>query len=79
MESCINCALPVEGFCVVADIPSTEKSAKVIGGLRSADIKHVLIPSSAFVRLSASQGPSLPFSRLVTLPEDITLMWTFIT
>ncbi|KAL4066936.1 hypothetical protein J3A83DRAFT_4165578 [Scleroderma citrinum] len=33
--------LPVEGFCVAAGIPSTEKAAEIIGGLRNAGIKHV--------------------------------------
>ncbi|KAF8843701.1 hypothetical protein BDN67DRAFT_963867 [Paxillus ammoniavirescens] len=33
--------LPVEGFCVAAGIPSTEKAAEIIGGLRSAGIKHI--------------------------------------
>ncbi|KAI0787467.1 fatty acid synthase [Fomes fomentarius] len=33
--------LPVEGFCVAAGIPSTEKAAEIIGALRSAGIKHV--------------------------------------
>ncbi|KIJ66907.1 hypothetical protein HYDPIDRAFT_174219 [Hydnomerulius pinastri MD-312] len=33
--------LPVEGFCVAAGIPSTEKAAEIIGGLRDAGIKHV--------------------------------------
>lgn len=33
--------LPVEGFCVAAGIPSTEKAAEIIGGLKAAGIKHV--------------------------------------
>ena len=33
--------LPVEGFCVAAGIPSTEKAAEIIEGLRNAGIKHV--------------------------------------
>jgi fatty acid synthase subunit alpha len=33
--------LPVEGFCVAAGIPSTEKAMEIIGGLREAGIKHV--------------------------------------
>ncbi|KAI5983403.1 hypothetical protein EDD15DRAFT_2390897 [Pisolithus albus] len=33
--------LPVEGFCVAAGIPSTEKAAEIIDGLRNAGIKHV--------------------------------------
>lgn len=33
--------LPIEGFCVAAGIPSTEKAAEIIEGLRTAGIKHV--------------------------------------
>ncbi|KZW02887.1 fatty acid synthase [Exidia glandulosa HHB12029] len=33
--------LPIEGFCVAAGIPSVEKAAEIIDGLRSAGIKHV--------------------------------------
>jgi fatty acid synthase subunit beta len=33
--------LPIEGFCVTAGIPSTEKAAEIIEGLRNAGIKHV--------------------------------------
>ncbi|KAJ7762020.1 fatty acid synthase [Mycena maculata] len=33
--------LPIEGFCVAAGIPSTEKAAEIIEGLRSAGIRHV--------------------------------------
>ncbi|RDX57079.1 fatty acid synthase [Lentinus brumalis] len=33
--------LPIEGFCVAAGIPSTEKAAEIIGALRTAGIKHV--------------------------------------
>ncbi|KAF8312438.1 fatty acid synthase, partial [Clavulina sp. PMI_390] len=33
--------LPIEGFCVAAGIPSTEKAAEIIDGLRSCGIKHV--------------------------------------
>ncbi|GLB40343.1 putative protein with domain of unknown function (DUF1729) [Lyophyllum shimeji] len=33
--------LPIEGFCVAAGIPSTEKAAEIIDGLKQAGIKHV--------------------------------------
>ncbi|KAG5646963.1 hypothetical protein DXG03_001686 [Asterophora parasitica] len=33
--------LPIEGFCVAAGIPSTEKAVEIIDGLKSAGIKHV--------------------------------------
>ena len=34
-------ALPIEGFCVAAGIPTTEKAAEIIEGLTKAGIKHV--------------------------------------
>ncbi|KAA1467738.1 fatty acid synthase [Dentipellis sp. KUC8613] len=33
--------LPVEGFCVAAGIPTTEKAAEIIEGLTNAGIRHV--------------------------------------
>ena len=33
--------LPIEGFCVAAGIPSTEKVAEIVGALHDAGIKHV--------------------------------------
>ncbi|KAK0227016.1 hypothetical protein EDD85DRAFT_975426 [Armillaria nabsnona] len=33
--------LPIEGFCVAAGIPTTEKAVEIINGLRNAGIKHV--------------------------------------
>jgi fatty acid synthase subunit alpha len=33
--------LPIEGFCIAAGIPSTEKAVEIIDGLKSAGIKHV--------------------------------------
>ena len=33
--------LPVEGFCVAAGIPTTEKAVEIIEGLKAAGIKHV--------------------------------------
>jgi fatty acid synthase subunit beta len=33
--------LPVEGFCVAAGIPSTEKAAEIINALKSSGIRHV--------------------------------------
>jgi fatty acid synthase subunit alpha len=32
---------PIEGFCVAAGIPTTEKAAEIIGGLKSVGIRHV--------------------------------------
>ena len=33
--------LPIEGFCVVAGIPTTEKADEIIDGLKSVGIRHV--------------------------------------
>jgi fatty acid synthase subunit beta len=33
--------LPIEGFCVAAGIPSTDKAAEIIDGLKNAGIRHV--------------------------------------
>lgn len=33
--------VPVEGFCVAAGIPTTEKAVEIIDGLKTAGIKHV--------------------------------------
>ncbi|KAG6910835.1 hypothetical protein DXG01_007150 [Tephrocybe rancida] len=33
--------LPIEGFCVAAGVPSTEKAAEIIEALKAAGIKHV--------------------------------------
>lgn len=41
--------LPIEGLCVAAGIPSTEKAKEIIDGLRDAGIKHVSFkPGSSF-------------------------------
>ena len=52
--------LPIEGFCVAAGIPTTEKAAEIIDGLKSVGIRHVAFkPGSvdAFVKLSISLRP----------------------
>lgn len=33
--------VPVEGFCVAAGVPSTEKAADIISGLKEAGIRHI--------------------------------------
>jgi fatty acid synthase subunit alpha len=33
--------LPIEGFCVAAGIPTTEKAVEIIGGLKDAGIRHI--------------------------------------
>jgi fatty acid synthase subunit alpha, fungi type/fatty acid synthase subunit beta, fungi type len=34
--------LPIEGFCVAAGVPTTEKAVKIIDGLKTAGIRHVV-------------------------------------
>jgi fatty acid synthase subunit beta len=63
--------LPIEGFCVAAGIPSTEKAAEIIEGLRNAGIKHVAFKPGSIdgirqvVNIAAS-NPDFP----------IILQWT---
>ena len=33
--------LPIEGFCVAAGVPTTEKAVEIIDGLKTAGIRHV--------------------------------------
>ena len=40
--------LPVEGFCVAAGIPTTEKAVEIIEGLKAAGIKHVAFKPRIF-------------------------------
>ena len=63
--------LPIEGFCVAAGIPSTEKAAEIIEGLASAGIKHVafkpgLVDGIRQVVNIATVNPNFP----------IILQWT---
>ena len=37
----LSLGLPIEGFCVAAGIPTTEKAVKIINGLKAAGIQHV--------------------------------------
>jgi len=39
--------LPIEGFCVAAGIPTTEKAAEIISGLKSIGIRHVAFKSGS--------------------------------
>jgi enoyl reductase-like protein len=39
--------LPIEGFCIVAGIPITEKAAEIISGLKSVGIHHVAFKPSS--------------------------------
>lgn len=63
--------LPIEGFCVAAGIPSTEKAVEIIEGLKSAGIKHVAFKPGSIdgirqvVNIAAS-NPDFP----------IILQWT---
>src|SRR5882762_811094 len=57
--------LPIEGFCVAAGIPSTEKPAEIIEGLANAGIKHVAfkpgsVEGTRQVVSIAAANPSFP-------------------
>jgi enoyl reductase-like protein len=43
--------LPIEGFCVAAGVPSTDKAAEIIEGLRNAGIKHVAFKPGSVERI----------------------------
>jgi fatty acid synthase subunit beta len=63
--------LPIEGFCVAAGIPSTEKAAEIIEGLAGAGIKHVAFKPGSVEGIRqviniATANPSFP----------IILQWT---
>ncbi|CUA68512.1 fatty acid synthase subunit beta, fungi type [Rhizoctonia solani] len=63
--------LPIEGFCVAAGIPSTEKAKEIIDGLRAAGIRHVSFKPGSVDGIRqvvniASQHPGFP----------IILQWT---
>jgi fatty acid synthase subunit alpha len=63
--------LPIEGFCVAAGIPSTEKAAEIIEGLANAGIKHVAFKPGSVEGIRqvisiAAANPSFP----------IILQWT---
>ncbi|QRV90063.1 fatty acid synthase subunit beta [Ceratobasidium sp. AG-Ba] len=63
--------LPIEGFCVAAGIPSTEKAKEIIDGLRAAGIRHVAFKPGSVDGIRqvvniASQHPDFP----------IILQWT---
>lgn len=63
--------LPIEGFCVAAGIPSTDKAAEIIDGLKSAGIKHVAFKPGSVEGIRqviniAAANPSFP----------IILQWT---
>ena len=40
--------LPIEGFCVAAGIPTTEKAVEIIDGLKDAGIRHVAFNCRTF-------------------------------
>jgi hypothetical protein len=64
--------LPIEGFCVAAGIPSTEKAVEIIDGLKQAGIKHVAFKSKGSDKSSVSprRTPASPLfsSGLVDVP-----------
>jgi hypothetical protein len=56
--------LPIEGFCVAAGVPTTEKAVEIIDGLEAAGIRHVAFkPGSemVFAKSSTSLQP-IPIS-----------------
>lgn len=68
--------LPIEGLCVAAGIPSTEKAKEIIDGLRDAGIKHVSFKPGVYppqrVRslelTSRNQAPSMAFVKSAKSP-----------
>ncbi|KAG8770032.1 3-oxoacyl-[acyl-carrier-protein] synthase, partial [Ceratobasidium sp. 428] len=63
--------LPIEGFCVAAGIPSTEKAKEIIDALRAAGIRHVAFKPGSVDGIRqvvniASQHPDFP----------VILQWT---
>ena len=49
--------LPIEGLCVAAGIPSTEKAKEIIDGLRDAGIKHVSFKPGSSSLLAIPPSP----------------------
>jgi fatty acid synthase subunit alpha, fungi type len=63
--------LPIEGFCVAAGIPSTEKAVEIIDGLRQVGIKHVAFKPGSV------EGIRQVVSIAATNPNfPIILQWT---
>ncbi|KAJ6477506.1 fatty acid synthase, partial [Mycena sanguinolenta] len=63
--------LPIEGFCVAAGIPSTERTAEIIEGLKSAGIRHVAFKPGSV------EGIRQVVSIAVANPDfPIILQWT---
>jgi fatty acid synthase subunit alpha len=63
--------LPIEGFCVAAGVPSTEKATEILDSLRAANIKHVSFKPGSVEGLRqvaniAASNPDFP----------IMLQWT---
>ena len=63
--------LPIEGFCVAAGIPSTEKAAEIIDALQAAGIKHIAFKPGSVEGIRqvvniASANPTFP----------VILQWT---
>ncbi|KAJ7481073.1 hypothetical protein B0H11DRAFT_2419975 [Mycena galericulata] len=62
--------LPIEGFCVAAGIPSTEKVAEIIEGLRNAGIRHVAFKPGSV------QGIRQVVNIAAANPDFPVLQWT---
>jgi hypothetical protein len=68
--------LPIEGFCVAAGIPTTEKAVEIIEGLKAAGLKHVFVKSSTLPRPTRTSLSSC--SGLEVAPALITPLRTSI-
>ena len=58
--------LPIEGFCVAAGIPSTEKAAEIIEGLASADVMLVVLVKAQRLLVDSKVCPIMFFPTCVT-------------
>jgi len=81
--------LPVEGFCVAAGVPSTEKAAEIIEGLRNAGIKHVAfkpgrvdgirqVVNIAASNMDFSSGPAVALGVIILSRISTSLFWRHI-
>ena len=59
--------LPIEGFCVAAGVPTTEKAVEIIDGWKAAGIRHVAFkPGSVDGIYQVAANPDFP----------VILQWT---
>ena len=67
--------LPIEGFCVAAGIPTTEKAVKIINGLKAAGIRHVAFKPGSIDGIRqvvniAAANPDFPIFLQVVLVRE---------